>query len=150
MQQSNALGSCQLITQEIDWNNAKKSDDQIINDSKSQSQVASNDADKNIDNIINEFYDDETKKHINEVENMQDINLMQHEINVGSYLFEEPKAYKMIKYAINEERMGPFRKLVLHLINESTTSKSRLYTINNHFNKVMNGKPIDNPESIKK
>ena len=80
---------------------------------------------------------------------MQDVNLMQHEINVKNYLFEKPKAYKMIEYAINEEHMGPFKTLVLHLIDESTTSKSRLYTINNHFNKVMNGKPIDNEESIK-
>ena len=59
-------------------------------------------------------------KNKNVVEIMQDAYLMQYENNVEKYLFEEPKAYKMIEYVINENRMGSFRILVLHLINEST------------------------------
>ena len=34
----------------------------IINESKSQSRITSNAGEKNIDNLINEFYDDENNK----------------------------------------------------------------------------------------
>ena len=147
--QSNPLDVCKSISGKIDKNNTDKSDEFVYNKSKTQSQCTSNSNDKNIDYLINNFSDDLNKNNIDNEMNPDSFK-MQNKNNENKNLLTEPKVYTMIELAMNEKSIGPFKTLVMQLINESTNSKSRLFTINNHFNKVMYGKNVNNRESINK
>ena len=78
------------------------------------------------------------EKIINEEQNIskdiiERINVV--EVNIEEW--KTPNIYGLIYMAINDIKNGPYKSLVLKLINESTNEVTKLKTLNNHYNKIM-------------
>ena len=61
-----------------------------------------------------------------------------------------PNIYLLLDYAIKNEENCLYKKLVLYLINISTTQKSKLVTLNNHYKNMIDSKAVNIRNDINK